>query len=263
MAFVILTERLDFSETCLHSGWLELQGIPVLSTLCILHSSHSPLSNYSFPDLKAFCSVCAAYYLAQYGRDLYADAWGSLSVLPAPVFWCALFQILATSAAWNLLSLPSASALCLDSSSLCCSLKCLQVEWWGEFGCSPFLKDKNLCIVCCTKSGIGWFLIFFPLNSQLFMVRELFQYPVTYYSQEEKACSLHLAVGMFWRPDDFQDYRNVSPSLYKWQHFALLQDSIVWGPYGESLSYGTWYLFFSTVFTKLYSSLHPYHHIFS
>ena len=181
-----------------------------------------------------------------------------------PVFWCALFQILATSAAWNLLSLPSASALCLDSSSLCCSLKCLQVEWWGEFVCLPFLKDQNLCIVCCTKSGIGWFLFFFPLNSQLFMVRELFQYPAPYYSQEEKACSLHLAVGMFWRPDDFQDYKNVSPSLYEWQHFALLQDSIVWGPYGESLQFslmehGTYFLaLFLQSYIVLYTHITTY-----
>lgn len=161
MAFVILTEWLGFSDTCLHSGWLELQGIPRLSTLCVLRSSHSPLSNYSFPDLKAFYSVCAAYYLAKYGRDLCADAWGSLSVLPGP---CVLMCSFPNSG--YLSSLGSAlSPLCqcsLGSNSLCCSLKCLQVEWWGEFVCLPFLKDQNLCIVCCTKSEIGWFFIFSP-----------------------------------------------------------------------------------------------------
>lgn len=128
-----------------------------------------------------------------------ADAWGSLSVLPGP---CVLMLF---SKFW----LPQQPGICslsslpvLSGPKLSAAVWNAQAEWWGEFVCLPSSRIKT-SVLSVVQSLRSVDFLFFPLNSQLFMVRELFQYPVMYYSQEEKACSLWRSWNV-WRPDDFQ-----------------------------------------------------------
>ena len=98
----------------------------------------------------------------------------------------------------SLFALPwETSAFCLDSSSLCCNLKNAPKQNDEENLCVYLFWRIKTPVLSLLYKVWNQLIFIFCLNSQLFMMGELFQYPITDHSQGEKVCSLDLAVGMF------------------------------------------------------------------
>lgn len=154
----------------------------------------------------------------------YAGVWGSFSML-LPAFCYPTLSILATSAALTPSLFPllgETRALNLDSSSLWYILKNAPRQIAGvnaKLALHDFLFSRIKPLYCLLYS-----LVFvLCLDSQLFIVEELFQYPIICHSQDQMYCPWILQWKCFWRADYFQHVRvaNVCPSPYYMATFSF------------------------------------------